>query len=111
MLANGGELNGVRLLEPTTIKLMTTNQIANKEGLEMPGRFGFGFGFHMLPDSKDVDEELRNAYAWFGFWSTSFRISPFGDWILITMSQTAWNPTTMDSFIKYEQLAAGAGGI
>jgi CubicO group peptidase (beta-lactamase class C family) len=68
----------------------------------------FGLGFHILPNSNEVEEQLRGAYAWFGFWSTSFRISPKGDWILITLSQTAWNDKTMGNFQKFEKLASEA---
>jgi hypothetical protein len=38
--------------------------------------------------------------------STSFQISPHGDWIIITMSQLAWNEATLDWFTQYEKIAA-----
>ena len=67
----------------------------------------FGFGFTIFPNDGDAHEQLRDAYAWYGFWSTSFRISPQGDWILITMSQLAWDdPATATWFAEYEKIAA-----
>lgn len=102
MLLNGGELNGVRLLREDTVKMMTTNQVG-----DAPEPFGFGFG--VTPDSEDVPRQLRASYAWAGFWSTSFRISPRGDWILVTMSQLAWDETSTPAWhTKFENLAAEA---
>jgi CubicO group peptidase (beta-lactamase class C family) len=100
MLLNGGEFNGLRLLKKTTVKLMTEDQTK-----DLPNNFGFGFT--IFPNDANIHEQLRGAYAWFGFWSTSFRISPKGDWILITMSQLAWDdPATPEWFAEYERLTA-----
>ena len=105
MLANGGKLGDVRLLEQQTVQLMVQNHIHGKQGFAfLPG--GFGLGFHVFADSEDIDEQLHGAYAWFGFWSTSFRIAKSGDWILITMAQVTWNEGTMETFTKYENTIA-----
>jgi CubicO group peptidase (beta-lactamase class C family) len=109
MLLGGGELDGRRLLRKETIDLMTTNQVGHLElaDLEVIGRFGFGFTSY--PDEDRVPEQLRGAYAWFGAWSTSFRISPRGDWILVTMSQLLWDEeATPKWFAEYERIAAEA---
>ena len=42
MLLNGGELNGVRLLSPTTVRLMTVNHTGT---LYSTDGYGFGLGF------------------------------------------------------------------
>lgn len=102
MLLNKGQLNGVRLLRENTVRMMTTNQT---------GRLteGFGFGFGVMPDTESVPAQLRKSYGWGGFWSTSFRISPGGDWILITMTQLAWDDkATPTWFAQYEKIAAEA---
>src|SRR5690606_37494246 len=44
MLLNGGELDGVRLLSPKTVELMTSNHVGD---LYQNGRFGFGLGFEI----------------------------------------------------------------
>jgi CubicO group peptidase (beta-lactamase class C family) len=107
MLLNGGELNDVRLLKDETVALMSTNQIGN---MATPGLdASFGFGFTIFPDAAHVHPQLRAAYAWFGYWSTSFRIAPRGDWILVTMAQVGWDDkVTPDWFSKYESIAADA---
>jgi CubicO group peptidase (beta-lactamase class C family) len=102
MLLNGGQLNGVRLLEEDTIKLMTVDQTGALSE-------NFGFGFSMFPDDADVHEQLVDAYAWGGFWGTCFRISPRGDWIMITMSQLAWDEDATPKWTaEYEKIAAEA---
>lgn len=100
MLLNRGELNGTRLLREDTVKMMTTNQLGPS-----PNMFGFGFG--VMPETNDIHRQLRGSYDWGGYWSTSFRISPHGDWIVITMSQVAWqNKLTPTWFTKYVDIAA-----
>jgi CubicO group peptidase (beta-lactamase class C family) len=47
MLLNGGELDGVRLLSPKTVELMTVNHIGSL--YPTPGR-GFGLGFETVDD-------------------------------------------------------------
>ena len=42
MIRNGGALDGVRILAPRTVKLMTTNQVGT---LHSSNGLGFGFGF------------------------------------------------------------------
>jgi CubicO group peptidase (beta-lactamase class C family) len=84
MILNGGTFGGVRLLREDTVRLMTTNQVGKS-----PQPFGFGFG--VMPDDDKLHKQLRASYNWAGFWSTSFRISPRGDWIVVTMTQVAWD--------------------
>ena len=90
---------GAPLLKQDTVATMVTDQTPN-----LPNNFGFGFTIFL--NENDVHEQLRKAYAWFGYWTTSFRISPRGDWIIVTMSQLAWNDSTMNWISEYERLAA-----
>jgi CubicO group peptidase (beta-lactamase class C family) len=102
MLLDGGELDGHRLLHEETVQMMRNDQT---------GRLSaeFGFGFTVFPAKENVHEQLRGAYAWFGYWSTSFRISPHGNWALVTMSQVGWNDKeTPVWFAEYERIAAEA---
>ncbi|MFZ5833749.1 MAG: serine hydrolase [Planctomycetota bacterium] len=103
MLLGGGRLGNVRLLGEETVRMMTGNQVG-----EMLGEEGFGFGFSVKPATEDIHPQLRGSYAWAGFWSTSFRIAPRGEWVLVTMSQLAWNDATDSWFADYERIAAEA---
>ncbi len=106
MLLNGGESNNTRLLRPETVRTMTTSQPGDWQCFNMPDRMRLGVG--ILPDKEGVHDQLRGAYAWSGFWSTSFRISPRGKWVVIALSQLAPNGVAPQWFVRYETLAAEA---
>jgi len=109
MLLNGGELNEVRLLKPDTVKMMATNQVGDFKATDLIVADRFGFGFTVYSDSPRYHKQLRGAYAWFGYWTTSFRISPRGDWILVTMAQLALDEKSSPAwFAEYEKIAAEA---
>jgi CubicO group peptidase (beta-lactamase class C family) len=101
-------INGTRLLRKETVTLMTTNQLGdvpNTHGF----RFGFKFGFGVTPETSDLHEQLKGTYNGGGAWSTSFRISPIGDWIIVTMTQVGWDNTLTPKWMTtYEKIAAEA---
>ena len=112
MLLNGGELDGKRLLQKSTVEMMVKEQTGDEFAFDPEKVFGladkFGFGLASYGE-QHPHAELRGAYAWFGFWNTSCRVSPKGDWVLVTMSQLPWdNNLTPKWFAKYERLAAKA---
>jgi len=88
MLLNGGELDGVRILSPTTIALMTTDHLHDDGASFLADGWGFGLGFTVknqpaldgLPDSV-------GTFYWFGVAGTSFWIDPEQDLIGIFMIQ------------------------
>jgi CubicO group peptidase (beta-lactamase class C family) len=88
MLLNGGELDGARILSPTTIDLMTTDHLHDDGASFLADGWGFGLGFTVknqpaldgLPDSV-------GTYYWFGVAGTSFWIDPAQDLIGIFMIQ------------------------
>ncbi|MDH3205463.1 MAG: beta-lactamase family protein [Gemmatimonadota bacterium] len=88
MLLNGGELDGYRILSPTTIDLMTTDHLGDDGTSFLAPGWGFGLGFTIknqpaldgLPDSV-------GTYYWFGVAGTSFWIDPDRDLIGIFMIQ------------------------
>ena len=83
MLLNGGELDGVRLLGPRTLRLMTTNQLPGHADLEAFGRplfaettfdgVGFGLGFSVVEDPVAARyTSSRGEFGWGGAASTAF---------------------------------------
>jgi CubicO group peptidase (beta-lactamase class C family) len=85
MLLNKGELDGVRLLSPTTVDMMTRNNIGDLES--SPG-MGFGYGFAVVTDpARAVDWRAPGAYHWGGFFNTRFFVDPAQELIGIFMSQ------------------------
>ena len=65
MLLNGGALEGVRLLKPETVELMTRNQIGT---LDMPfkehgTKFGYGFGI-VSTGARAEEVSSMGSYSW-----------------------------------------------
>ncbi|MGD8602670.1 MAG: serine hydrolase domain-containing protein [Gemmatimonadota bacterium] len=89
MILNGGELNGARILSPTTVDLMITNHTGDKN-IYIRGRdaYGFGLGFSMLTDPDNSRETLTpGAFGWGGAWGTVFWIDPTERTVMIMMTQ------------------------
>ena len=89
MLLNNGELNGVRLLSPASVELMTVNHLPPETVLGAINRgshFGLGFAIAQAPGA---DGELGNAgsYVWGGFFNTRFWVDPEDQLIGIIMTQ------------------------
>jgi len=87
MLENGGELNGVRIISPTTLDLMTMNHIPGNKDISDWGRpmgeevfydgLGFGLGFAVVIDQAKTKVACSNGtYSWGGMASTAFWIDP-----------------------------------
>lgn len=94
MLLNGGELDGVRLLRPETVREMTTNQlpadalpISFFRGFSMPG-YGVGLGMMVRLDTKSpTPDPAAGEYSWSGAASTFFSVAPGSDVIVIVLQQ------------------------
>ncbi len=83
MLLNRGELDGVRVLKPSTVKLMSTDQldprITDRGFLPSKGSVGFGFDFAVRVAQPRRPEENRGAvgeFFWDGAASTLFWVDP-----------------------------------
>ena len=83
MLLNRGSLDGVRILKPSTVKLMATDQLdpAITERAWLPGKgaVGFGFDFAVRKSPPQTAGENRGAtgeYFWDGMASTLFWVDP-----------------------------------
>lgn len=88
MLANGGELNGVRILSPESVEIMRSNQLP--EGMaEIPGYPGnqFGVDFAIVTDPARNDGMSEGSYWWWGIGGTWFWIDPVEDLVFIGMIQ------------------------
>jgi len=83
MLLNQGELDGARLLKPSTVRLMATDQLdpAVTERLWLPekGAVGFGLDFAVRKKPPQTPTENRGAtgeFFWDGAASTLFWVDP-----------------------------------
>jgi CubicO group peptidase (beta-lactamase class C family) len=77
MLLNGGVLDGVRLLGPKTIELMTADATGDLTNPLGHSGFGFGLGFGIVHDLGATGNlGSRGMYLWGGILGTSFWIDP-----------------------------------
>ncbi|MEH2528654.1 CubicO group peptidase (beta-lactamase class C family) [Bradyrhizobium sp. AZCC 2176] len=95
MLLNGGELDGVRILSPATVRRMTTNSLPSDiqfTGGDMGPRgsatFGLGFGIRSDAASSWVPGSV-GSYTWSGLWGTYFWVDPAEQLIAIQLIQVA----------------------
>ena len=97
-LLNGGELDGVRLVGPKTLALMTSNHLPDGRTLPELSRslfseaayhgIGFGLGFSVTLDpARTLIPGSAGEYAWGGAATTSFWIDPAEELIAIFMTQ------------------------
>lgn len=93
MLLNGGSLEGVQILSPKTVILMTQNHLT---GAFYPLRFGdfvsqgegYGLGFGVIVDAAEsLLAGSKGAYTWSGGASTHFWVDPAEQLIGIVMAQ------------------------
>lgn len=95
MLVNKGELDGARILKPSTVRLMATDQLdpAIKERAWLPGKgaVGFGFDFAVRKSPPQTAEENRGAvgeFFWDGAASTLFWVDPANKLTAVFFVQT-----------------------
>jgi len=101
MMLNGGELDGVRILSPKTVDLMTTNHIGDL-GLGY-GREGMGFGldFAVVLNPGEVGEvSSAGEYNWGGAAGTRFWIDPQEQLIGLFMVQSIPHRTRLADDFK-----------
>ena len=89
MILNGGELNGARLLSPTTVNLMVTNHTGDLPiYIKGADAYGFGLGFTMLTDPDRSRQAVTpGTFGWGGAYGTVFWIDPVEDMVSIMMMQ------------------------
>lgn len=74
MLLNGGEYNGVRILSPTSVRLMTMNQIKTLS-LGNGAKFGLGFGITTEESSSFTPLNI-GSYEWGGMFASTYWADP-----------------------------------
>jgi CubicO group peptidase (beta-lactamase class C family) len=110
MLLNGGELDGVRLLSPKTVELMTSNNLpANMGGICCPPGIvplanGYGLGVSVLLDVPlSGNLGSKGTFGWSGGASTWVVIDPEEDMVLLLMTQHM--PADADLAARFQTLA------
>jgi CubicO group peptidase (beta-lactamase class C family) len=94
MLLGGGELDGVRILQPETVRLMATNALPatlkDSSWLPSKGQMGFGIDFATRiasPATADENSGEIGEFFWDGRASTLFWVDPQNDIAAVLFTQ------------------------
>jgi CubicO group peptidase (beta-lactamase class C family) len=88
MLLNGGKYNGVQVLAPRTVQLMTSGQL----DFMFNGTNNFGLGFEITSE-KSARREARNegSFSWGGYFGTAYWADPKAKMVCLIMTQQSPN--------------------
>jgi CubicO group peptidase (beta-lactamase class C family) len=90
MLLDGGELEGVRLLGPKTVELMTVNHVGTlyAEAWASNAGAGFGLGFEVVEDvGRNGRHGSAGAFGWGGAYHTNYWVDPKEDLVAVVLAQ------------------------
>lgn len=97
MLANGGELDGARILSPSTVRLMASDHLGEIDPGAGPGQLllgsaGYTFGLGVMVREQDGIASVPGAegqFMWAGYGGTYFWVDPEYNLVTVLMSQRA----------------------
>lgn len=116
MLVNEGELDGVRILRPETVRAMRINRIGDQRVAPQIGGpdQGFGLGFAVS------EGEQAGTYWWLGVASTHFWIDPVEELVVFVWTQfqpmlgsgvdRVMRPLVYDALVEREREPVPSGG-
>ena len=96
MTRNGGVLDGVRILSPRSVALMTTNQSGT---LPPTAGLGFGFGFQTVERYGALGLSSVGAYRWGGAYGSNYLVDPDAGLVMVYMIQQIPNRTDLGQLI------------
>jgi CubicO group peptidase (beta-lactamase class C family) len=100
MLLNGGELDGVRILAPHTVDLMTHNQSGML--FDTSGANGFGFGFGIAQRYGANGMASVGTFGWGGAYGSIYDVDPVEHLVIVFMINQL--PNTSDIAGKFPTL-------
>ncbi|WP_394538884.1 serine hydrolase [Lysobacter enzymogenes] len=93
-IRRGGELDGVRILSPRSVRLMRSDQ----SGALYPDEGkGFGYGFEVTERYGANGLDGEGAYGWAGAYGTLYRVDPQARLVMVLMIQQLPNRTDIQS--------------
>ena len=99
MIRRGGELDGVRVLAPRTVALMTTNQVG---ALHSTTGLGFGLAFETVDRYGANGLSSVGGFGWGGAYGTRYHVDPDARLTMVLMIQML--PNTTDLREKFPNL-------
>lgn len=106
MLANGGELDGKRLLSADTVREMLQPQAVIKG---LGPELGFGFGFSLGDDSTAASGMMpTGAVGWAGSGNTFFWFRPDSGKAVVFMTQVITPPAFFELALRFRKVVNSA---
>ncbi len=94
MLLDRGELDGVRILSPRMVDLMTTDQIGT---LYSPAGMGFGLGFEITETLGANGLTSPATFGWGGAYGSTYKVDPAERLVMVFMLNQVPNRTDIAS--------------
>ena len=94
MMLNRGEIDGVRILSPRSVDLMTSNQIPAIYGSN--GK-GFGLGFETVERIGGIGYYSVGSFGWGGAYGSSYMVDPVERMVVVFMINQMPNRTDVAS--------------
>ena len=107
MLANGGQLEGQRLLAPRTVRHMTSDHLGDiKPAMPtLPPGYGFGLGFAVRrADGLNGAPGSAGEFNWGGAGGTTFWVDPKEQLVAVLMTQAQPGPAQREFKELFRQL-------
>jgi len=82
MILNGGQLEGVRILAPHTVDLMTHDQIGKLFGQD---GLGFGYGFETIERYGADGMKSVGSFGWGGAYASTYSVDPVEHLVIVFM--------------------------
>jgi len=117
MLLNGGELDGVRILSPATVRRMTTSSLprdirfagVNSGFVGPQGGSTWGLGFAIRSDATwSLVPGSAGSYTWSGAWGTYFWVDPAEQLVAVQLIQVTPERTDGRFSRTFRNLTYGA---
>ena len=86
----GGSIDGVRLLSPRSVKLMSTNQVGD---LHSATGLGWGLGFETVDRYGANVMSSEGSFGWGGAYGSIYRVDPEARLVMVMMIQLIPNAT------------------
>lgn len=93
-IRRGGALDGVRILGPRAVGLMTTNQSGT---LHSTTGLGFGYGFQTIDRYGASGLAAVGAFGWSGAYGTTYQVDPKSRMVVVLMIQQMPNGTDIQA--------------
>lgn len=107
MLLNGGELDGVRILSPKSVELMTVDHL---DGIAYRPGEGFGLGFSLLKDlGARGTPGTKGEFGWGGAYHSTYWVDP-GERLVVVYFTQLIPSGTVDDYAKFRALLYAALG-